>query len=266
MQIKENIPFKVIIMLKKALIFFLCLLCTTGTLAQYHMGSLSDRTKQGVRRIHKRNEEAGKRISKKMTDRRQAQNKGRCKENFKFKELTIVASYDNYQRKSNLIMTKLNSGGDWIDDLYFSSTAGDKDCGFCISARAGLRDSLIKIYDKYVEWKKVAEDNNVTSAEKTIPVSLPFGTVYHNDAVKTVSHGYQKDAKPIKFTFIAAENGAKVIEAKDIQNLFPDFFFSDWVYGYLRFGSPEELHDFIEKIDEEAFYNQLKVNSADLFK
>ena len=163
-------------------------------------------------------------------------------------------------------MTKLNSSGDWIDDLYFSNTAGDKDCGFCISARSGLRDSLIKIYDKYVEWKKIAEDNNVTSAKKTIPVSLPFGTVYHNDALRTVSHGYQKDVKPIQFTFSVAENGAKVIEAKDLQNLFPDLLFSDWVYAYLRFGSPEELLSFIEKIDEEAFYKQLKVNSADLFK
>lgn len=163
-------------------------------------------------------------------------------------------------------MTKLNGSGDWIDDLYFSNTAGDKDCGFCIAARSGLRDSLIKVYNKYVEWKKIAEDNNVTSVKKTIPVSLPFGTVYHNDAIKTVSHGYQKDAKPIRFTFCVTEDGAKVIEAKELQNLFPDFLFSDWVYAYLRFGTPEELLSFIEKIDEEAFYKQLKVNSADLFK
>ena len=251
---------------KTILLFLFSFLCTAGAFAQYHKGGIGDRTKQGVTKIHQRNVNAGKRISKRMTERRQAQEKGRCKQNFKFKDLTIVASYDNYQRKSNLIMTKLNSSGDWIDDLYFSNTAGDKDCGFCISARSGLRDSLIKIYNKYVEWKKIAEDNNVTSAKKTIPISLPFGTVYHNDALRTVSHGYQKDVKPIQFTFSVAENGAKVIEAKDLQNLFPDLLFSDWVYAYLRFGSPEELLSFIEKIDEEAFYKQLKVNSADLFK
>ena len=251
---------------KTILLFLFSLLCTAGSFAQYHKGEIGDRTKQGVAKIHQRNVDAGKRIRKRMTERRQAQNKGRCKQNFKFKDLTIVASYNNYQRKSNLIMTKLNSSGDWIDDLYFSNTAGDKDCGFCISARSGLRDSLIKIYNKYAEWKKIAEDNNVTSAEKTIPVSLPFGTIYHNDAIKTVSHGYQKDAKPIRFTFSVAENGSKVIEAKDLQNLSQDMLFSDWVHAYLRFGSPEEFLSFIEKIDEEAFYNQLKVNSADLFK
>lgn len=251
---------------KTILLFLFSLLCAAGAFAQSHEEGIGDKTKQGVTKMHQRNVNAGKRISKRMTERRQAQNEGRCKQNFKFKDLTIVASYDNYQRKSNLIMTKLNGSGDWIDDLYFSNTAGDKDCGFCIAARSGLRDSLIKVYNKYVEWKKIAEDNNVTSVKKTIPVSLPFGTVYHNDAIKTVSHGYQKDAKPIRFTFCVTEDGAKVIEAKELQNLFPDFLFSDWVYAYLRFGTPEELLSFIEKIDEEAFYKQLKVNSADLFK
>ena len=37
-------------------------------------------------------------------------------------------------------------------------------------------------------------------------------------------------------------------KAKELQNQFPDFLFSDWVYAYLRFGTPEELLSFIEKI------------------
>ena len=87
---------------KTILLFLFSFLCTAGAFAQYHKGGIGDRTKQGVTKIHQRNVNAGKRISKRMTERRQAQEKGRCKQNFKFKDLTIVASYDNYQRKSNL--------------------------------------------------------------------------------------------------------------------------------------------------------------------
>ena len=90
-------------------------------------------------------------------------------------------------------MTKLNSSGDWIDYIYLSNTAGNKNCGFCIASRAGLRDSLFKIYDKYVEWKKIAEENHITSVKKTIPVSLPFATLYHYDGLQAVNHGFKKE-------------------------------------------------------------------------
>ena len=81
-----------LVSIKTILLFLFGFLCTAGAFAQYHKGEIGDRTKQGVAKIHQRNVDAGKRISKRMTERRQAQNKGRCKQNFRFKDLTIVAS------------------------------------------------------------------------------------------------------------------------------------------------------------------------------
>jgi len=251
---------------KTILLFILCYLCTDVAFAQYFKNSVGERTNQMVEKMHQRNVNIGKSISEKKTKQRRAQEKEKIKEWFEFKDLTIVASYDNYQRKSNLIMTKLNSSGDWIDYIYLSNTAGNKNCGFCIASRAGLRDSLFKIYDKYVEWKKIAEENHITSVKKTIPVSLPFATLYHYDGLQAVNHGFKKDVKPIRFNFIVSENGAKVIEAYEFQNLDPGFLFNNWVCAWLRFRTPEEFLAFIKKIDEEAFYKQLKINTMDLFK
>ncbi|MBQ8464285.1 MAG: hypothetical protein IJ544_09265 [Prevotella sp.] len=124
----------------------------------------------------------------------------------KVNKLTAVASYKTSSR-NGIILTRLNSSGDWIDLIYLTNLMGDVNCGFCFYPQDGLKDSLIKIHDKYVEWKKTAEDNHITSMEKTIPIYLPQGGVFHNDIFNEVCHSLSKNVKKMQLTFRVIEGG-----------------------------------------------------------
>lgn len=124
-----------------------------------------------------------------------------------------------------------------------------------------LLSSLKEVREKYAEWVKVAEDNNITEMTKEIPVNMP--------AVTVCWHGtkwFFAFNKRVNFNFMILDSGKKVIvmtkkvTASSNEYIEQEFY---WV-----FQSVAELDEFIATLDYNKFMEKLnrKSSNSDLFQ
>ena len=82
-----------------------------------------------------------------------------------------------------------------------------------------FRQSLIDARDKYVEWTKVADENNVKNLRKEIPVKFPKPIYWWEIG----GERFYDDYSGWKMIFSATDNyrfAFMIVEAKDMQNRF----------------------------------------------
>lgn len=124
-----------------------------------------------------------------------------------------------------------------------------------------LLSSLKEVRNKYAEWVKVAEDNNITEMTKEIPVDMPTVTVGWYGTKWFFSFN-----KRLNFDFMILDSGKKVIvmsakvTASSNEYIHQKFY---WV-----FQSVTELDEFINKLNYPKFIEKLNenTNNENLFK
>ena len=124
-----------------------------------------------------------------------------------------------------------------------------------------ILSSLKEVRDKYAEWVKVAEENDITEMTKEIPVDMPSVIVCWYTSKWNFSY-----KKRFKFTFMILDSGKKIIvmneKVTSTANQYIDTKF------YWVFQSVTELDEFIELMNYPKFIEKLnvKANNADLFQ
>lgn len=124
-----------------------------------------------------------------------------------------------------------------------------------------LLSSLIEVRNKYAEWIKVAEDNNITKMRKEIPVDMPRVTVCWYGTKWFFAFNER-----INFYFNILENGKKIIYMTDKVTASSNEYINETFYWV--FQSIEELDEFIiNGLDYPKFIEKLnkKVNNENLF-
>jgi hypothetical protein len=125
-----------------------------------------------------------------------------------------------------------------------------------------LLSSLIEVRNKYAEWVKIAEDNNITEMTKQIPVDMPRVTVCWYG-----TEWYFAFNKRINFDFHILDNGKKIIYMMDKVTASSNEYIDETFYWV--FQSVEELDKFIiNGLDYPKFIEKInaKVNNANLFQ
>lgn len=135
---------------------------------------------------------------------------------------------------------------------------------FVIACTITMKDELLKIYDKYVEWTEVAKENTVGKFAKEIELDYPLYGVIFNKKAK----GYPKMKKfgthRFKFNLFDTAKTPSLISNKYFND---NSGMMDW--GFLTTGlvfkSPEEFKAFIEFLDPEKVKKRLKEGKVFLF-
>lgn len=124
-----------------------------------------------------------------------------------------------------------------------------------------LLSSLKEVREKYAEWVKVAEENNITEMRKEIPVNMPTVTVCWYGSKWFFSFN-----KRFKFDFLILDDGRKIIVMNEEVTASTNEYIDQEFYWV--FQSVTELDEFIEKLDYPKFIEKLnvKANNADLFQ
>lgn len=176
-----------------------------------------------------------------------------------------VADYhsDYFEKDYEICITTAKNDPSTISDVYID-VAGERSSETVTlnyESPYSLLSSLKEVRDKYAEWVKVAEENDITEMTKEIPVDMPSVIVCWYTSKWNFSY-----KKRFKFTFMILDSGKKVIvmneKVTSTANQYIDTKF------YWVFQSVTELDEFIELMNYPKFIEKLnvKANNADLFQ
>ena len=144
---------------------------------------------------------------------------------------------------------------------YPSSFSKGYDPKVIIACKPTMKDSLIKVCEKYKEWTDVARKSSLDKFEKKIDVTIPFEVLVLNKKAT----GYPKyiEWKDKKFTFfINGNNKTAAISCTEVYKA--DYGMRTW--SGLSFTSVEEFEKFVEFLDPEKVKQRLKSGITTFFK
>ena len=176
-----------------------------------------------------------------------------------------VADYhsDYWEKDYEICITTAKNDPSTLSEIYID-VAGERSSETVTlnyESPVLLLSSLKEVREKYAEWIKVAEENNITEMRKEIPVNMPAVTVCWY-----TSKWHLSSKRRLKFDFLILDSGKKIIVMNEkvvsSANQYIDTEF------YWVFQSVTELDEFIENLDYSKFIEKLnaKANSADLFQ
>ena len=176
-----------------------------------------------------------------------------------------VANYhsDYFDKDYEISISTKKHDSSSISDVYIEVSGDRKGEVVTLDYKepALLLSSLKEVRDKYEEWYKVAEDNNITDMTKEIPVKMPSVTVCWYGTKWYFAFNIRAN-----FTFMILDSGKKIIvmhsKVTASSNRYIDQEF------YWAFQSVDELDEFIKKLDYPKFLEIVneKANNAELFK
>ena len=175
----------------------------------------------------------------------------------------LVGSYENSYFKENYSIEAAEKNGK-LSNVYIQVSAKDSKKAFLSVDAKNLESfkvSLANLKQKYVEWVKVAEENNVTEMNKEMGISFPTVTI----AWLGSKWWFDFDVRP-NFNFIILDNGKMVAswapKAKASSNRYIDETI------YFVFASIDDFDSLISQLNYQRIMDQLlsKKNQEDLFK
>ena len=175
-----------------------------------------------------------------------------------------VATYTSFGKEHDIegvindndeLLVYITVEGDRSDDEVMIMLRGVNDI-------VAFRSSLISVRDKYIEWKKVAEDNNVKHMLKPFDFKFPkievywLGTKWYSSFARRV---FAPD-------FLVNDEGvSSVVAGGEAQYWDNEYITQKW---YALFQNEDDINSLIDALDVVKIREQLEhqVNVSDLFK
>lgn len=124
-----------------------------------------------------------------------------------------------------------------------------------------FRQSLIQTKEKFVEWSKVAKENNVTDMLKDMGIKYPSATICWLSSKWHFSFGQKLTPK-----FLILDNNKHVISFCEKVTASDNKYIDETIYWV--FSDPKEIDDLLSVLDYNIIKQKLekKENAAELFK
>ena len=124
-----------------------------------------------------------------------------------------------------------------------------------------FKDALIATKDKYVEWSKVAKDNNVTDMSKEMDIKFP-----NVDIAWLGSKWFFSFGKKLSPKFLILKDGQHVVAFVNKSTASSNQYIDETTYWV--FADVKEFDEFIEKLDFDKIKSKLEKSEskAELFK
>lgn len=124
-----------------------------------------------------------------------------------------------------------------------------------------FNDFLQKTKEKYIEWSKVAKDNNITEMSKEMDFKSPSTTICWLGSKWWFSFGIKLQPR-----FLILDDGNYVVTIVKTVRASSNEYIDETIY--LVFSTPEEIDVMISLLNEEDITAELQKaqNSSDLFK
>lgn len=115
--------------------------------------------------------------------------------------------------------------------------------------------------DKYLEWKKIAQENNVTDMSKEMGINFPKVTIAWHGTQWWFSFGNK-----INLKFLILDNGKMVASWAPEVTASSNRYIDQRIY--FVFGDEEDFNNLISQLDGQRILNELlkTKNNADLFQ
>lgn len=180
---------------------------------------------------------------------------------------TKIGSYQSsyFTDKTYSVSYSVNENGEiqyWID---ISGSTKYKLYNFMIEGKDidKFRKSLNDFKQKYVEWKEVAKNNNISSLDKNMDIVFPFGTFMWVSGDK---YYFNFHAKPEpRFLIVDGKYLGILFSGKEFESSSNQYITEK---AYWVFGSKEEIEELEYLISEENMnkIQEEKNKKDDLFK
>ncbi|PXV61980.1 hypothetical protein CLV62_12323 [Dysgonomonas alginatilytica] len=120
---------------------------------------------------------------------------------------------------------------------------------------------LLQMKDKFVEWSKVAKDNNVTELSKSMDLRLPKTTICWQGSKWFFSFGQK-----LQPSFMILESGKHVVTLVQKVTSSSNQYIDETIYWV--FADPQEIDELIAQLDFDKIKSKLEEdkNSSDLFQ
>lgn len=117
-----------------------------------------------------------------------------------------------------------------------------------------FKSALLQTKDKFVEWSKVAKDNNVAEMNKEMDIKFPSMTVCWLGSKWFFSFGVK-----IKPSFIILDSGKHVVSFTKTVKSSSNEYIDEKIY--LVFEDPAEIDELLSQINEDKIMVKLKESS-----
>lgn len=124
-----------------------------------------------------------------------------------------------------------------------------------------FKQALLQMRDKYVEWSKVAKENNVKDMSKEMDISFPSTTICWKGSKWFFSFGQRLTPR-----FLILDDGRFVVTFVKKVTASSNEYIDEKIYWV--FSDPKEIDELISNLDIEKIKSKLqeKEKAADLFK
>lgn len=164
------------------------------------------------------------------------------------KDLTIEASLENNNIKSVYLQVEAKDA----KSAYISIDGKNVET---------FKASLKLVRDKYLNWIKVAKDNNITDMDKEFDISFPRATVVWSGSKWWFSFNNR-----IRMIFLILDNGKMIALWNPKVTSSSNKYIDETIY--FVFSCEEDFNELISKLDSQAILDKLtaKKNNEDLFQ
>lgn len=176
----------------------------------------------------------------------------------------VIDNYTmSYFNKSYDIEASKEKNGDFTVYIQVSAERVSTKANYMIKSDRlhEFKEALLFTRDKYVEWAKIAKDNNVTDMTKNIDAKFP-----NIDIAWLSSKWFFSFGEKLSPTFMILKNGQFVVSFVNKNTASSNRYIDETTYWV--FADVKEFDEVIQKLDYDKIKGKLEKieNKADLFK